>query len=65
MKIQLLQLRPVYKKILKIISFRFSIYGEDKNYAVNDAIFNSGNAGNSFYFNSHIGFSTPDNDNDR
>lgn len=30
-----------------------------------EADFVSGNAGNSFYFNTQVGFSTPDNDNDR
>ena len=44
---------------------RFAIFGEDKNYAVKSAEFKKGNAGNSFYMNKQIGFSTPDKDNDR
>jgi len=47
------------------MSFRFSIYGEDKKYAVRSAKFKRGNAGNSLYFNTQVGFSTFDQDNDR
>ncbi|CAG5090056.1 Oidioi.mRNA.OKI2018_I69.PAR.g12447.t1.cds [Oikopleura dioica] len=42
----------------------FSITGESLNYAVRQAEYVRGNAGNSFYRN-NVGFSTPDQDNDR
>jgi len=44
---------------------KFSLYGESRYYAIRNAIFTSGNAGNSLYININNGFSTPDSDHDR
>ena len=46
-------------------SSRFSLYGESRYYAIRNAVFTSGNAGNSLYININNGFSTPDSDHDR
>ena len=45
--------------------FRFSLYDERRYYAIKNAVFTSGNAGNSLYFNINNGFSTPDSDHDK
>ena len=49
---------------LNISILSFSVLGESLNYAVRQADYVRGNAGNSFYRN-NVGFSAPDRDNDR